>query len=126
MSFCIGEMDLDLTWEEEKKRTMEAIRNPQPGDYFHEMYTYKAWIVQRTGNLVITMELVGGDSAPHDCELWVGTVDQFIDRMTYKTDKNNAWVTYESKKQEISGWLERWNGEWSDAMSLQRTCMKGY
>jgi len=86
-----------------KQQTIEALRNPQVGDYFSEMMNYRMWVVKVTPKIVVYFDAIPPCTVPDDCTIMEVARDYFVDHFT----KPHCWVRLISHDENVAGWLER-------------------
>jgi len=94
-----------------KKLTLQALQDPQPGDRFHEMYSYWIYVVHRDGEEVWYCEANPPCSFPTDAKLTKTTVPKMFERFTtvghllhINPGKRSAWIRLSERGNDVSGW----------------------
>lgn len=85
-----------------KEETIEALRNPQVGDYFTELMHYRMWVVKVTSTAVTYFEAVPPCTVPDDCTVMEVERSYFVDHFT----KPHCWVRLIGRGEDMTGWLE--------------------
>ena len=67
-------------YEAVKQLTAERMADPQPGDRFHEMYSFWVQVVARIGRTVVFQEVSGASNG----DLQALPVEKFAERWAYK------------------------------------------
>lgn len=89
----------------EEEHTHQAMLDPQPGDYFCEMCAFWIWVVERIGNIVITVETNGTPCILPDEGVWrIQTVQEFRDRFAYGSIDGYWVMLYGQKPEQVKGW----------------------
>ena len=73
-------MPVDLELE-----TYIHMKDPQPGDRFHEMYSYYVHVVERNGDKVTIEEYFPPANIPTDAKIKTMTVKEFDQYYAYKS-----------------------------------------
>jgi len=85
--------------------TGEAFANPQPGQAFHEMYSFWVVVVHVDKAHVIVMEASPPCTLPDDGKLrGFETHDDFRRAYSYQGGKSGYWVRLSPKPVDVSGW----------------------
>jgi len=90
--------------------TLQALRDPQPGDRFHEMYSYFVYVVHREQDEVWYCEANPPCSFPEDAKLVKTTVQKMLDHFTHVgrnigiVGKRTAWVRLSERGNDVTGW----------------------
>ncbi len=85
--------------------TMAHLRDPQPGDRFHEMYSFWVYVLGVTNGVVIYCEANPPCTLPNDAKLTVATQAQFLARFSYGAIPG-SWISYADGGNDVSGWAE--------------------
>jgi hypothetical protein len=84
--------------------TDAAFADPQPGDNFHEMFSFRAFVVARFDDYVIWLTASPPCTIPDDGNLHGGTLAEFRAAFAYGTIPGYS-VIYEGRLN-ASGWLD--------------------
>lgn len=96
--------------EEEIGRAVAA--DPQPGDRWHEMFSFWLYVVAREGDRVTLLSAGAPCTFPQDGELWEGTVAEFA----------AEWGTVyylAGRGHDVTGWLSRWQAARTEEAAAQ-------
>lgn len=86
-------------------KTMAAIRDPQVGDRFHEMFSFWRYVVARFGERVIVMDGSPPCTLPDDGRLHeFATVAEYVEAMTYPTMRDKSPMMLSDRGNDVSGW----------------------
>jgi hypothetical protein len=88
------------------QRSKEALGDPQPGDCWHEMFSWWLFVTSRDGDLMTTLELNPPGTFPDDGKFWSGSVEEFKKRMSYGTIPG-TWAKCDSRGNDVSGWVPK-------------------
>ena len=90
-----------------KVLTLQALRDPQPGDRFHEMYSYWVYVVRRDGNEVWYCEANPPCKFPQDAKLTKTTVEKMLKHFTndLNTYGPTPWVRLSDRGNDVKGWI---------------------
>lgn len=100
-----------LSYDEIQRRTADAFDDPQPGDRFHEMYSWWVYVVARDGDNVSTLSAAAPCTFPDDGTLWTGSVQDLRERYSYASDPTHQRLGYTvllaSRGDGVDGWADR-------------------
>ena len=92
---------------EELRYTAEAMDNPQVGDLFTEMCAFWLYVIHRTGDRVVTLEINSG-ILPDEGKMTTQTVSEFKERFSYSTQSpGHYWIRLVRRGENVRGWYER-------------------
>lgn len=83
--------------------THEAICNPQVGDYFWKMATFRLFVVAVEDDIVVTLEATPPCTLPGDGLLRRQTRDEFKERLSYNSIPG-YWVRLVRRGCNVEGW----------------------
>lgn len=85
--------------------TTEALRDPQPGDLFHEMFSWWMVVVHREGERVVVGTLSPPGSMPDNLK-WreFGALVAYQHAYSYGTIPG-SWLRYD-RRIDVTGWYE--------------------
>lgn len=85
---------------------MAALKDPQPGDLFHEMYSWWMVVVHRDGERVTVGTLSPPGSMPADLE-WreFGSLVAYEYAYSYGTIPG-SWLRLDRRGMDVTGWHE--------------------
>lgn len=87
-----------------KQATHEAIKDPQVGDRFSEMYNFWVYVVYRDRDTVVTMEGSPPCEFPNNSAKTY-TLDEFNKRFHYASPKlDNYWIRLVDRNNNVEGW----------------------
>lgn len=95
-----------MNYSKMKARTIEALRDPRPGDRFHEMYSFWVYVVAVYDRLVLTCEASPPCTLPNDGKWRLLTRANFIKRFCYGKIEDEPWVLLCDRDNDVEGWLE--------------------
>jgi hypothetical protein len=118
-------------YDEAKRLTDERMRDPRPGDRFHEMCTFYVKVIAREGDFVVSQEAMPrGWAAPR-----LDTLEEFRARFAYGSIPG-YWVLYRDSEGSLRDvpmnhggrrdWLARLAAERTDriaAASMASACL---
>jgi hypothetical protein len=86
----------------------EALADPQPGDRWHEMYSFWLYVIWREGDEVAWCSAAAPCTFPADAKFHVGTLADWRERMTYRgdgplADESVMWLA--DRGNDVSGWV---------------------
>ena len=79
-----------MDWDQLQKLTGEKFKDPQTGDWFHEMCNHYIHVIKRTGDKVIATDEDGVEKEY--------TLEAFAKAHEYKTIPGQYWVVYGGRK----------------------------
>ncbi len=91
----------------DKKKTEEAMQDPQVGDEFTEMYTFFFFVIAREGDRITVMETPPERPCvlPRDGIVKVMTLDEFKQAYSYDGGKSGYWVRLCQRGVNVDGWV---------------------
>ena len=84
--------------------TLEAMRDPRPGDRFHEMYSFYVYVVAVENDQVTTIEGSPPCTFPNEGKIKSLSREAFYKRFAYAHDSEKFWVTLANRGNDVSGW----------------------
>lgn len=85
---------------------IEAIfADPQPGDCFHEWYTFWGYVVHRDGDRAVIMTASAPCTFPDDGKVEVLTLEALRQRFAYETIPG-YFVTGAGRGHDVAGWWQ--------------------
>lgn len=93
--------------KEELDATDAAMRSPQVGDHFTEMYTFHVFVIdiRDSGNTIITIEASPPCEFPRDGKIKIQTINEFRKRFAYGRI-HGYWVRLVERDCNVEGWLK--------------------
>ena len=85
-----------------KRQTLEALLNPQVGDYFTEMMNYRMWVVKVTPKTVVYFDAIPPCTIPDDCTIMEVARDYFY----WHFARPHCWVRLIGRGEDVKGWLK--------------------
>ena len=101
-------MALNFPKDDREIRTLAAMKDPQPGDRFQEMFSFWVYVVHRGIDEVVTMEANPPCTFPTDAETKHYTLKGFFDYFSYGTEslKDRFWVDLCDRGNNVAGWYK--------------------
>ena len=91
---------------ENDRLTDEAMKNPQVGDRFSEMYNFWVYVIDVDGDIVATMEAFPPATLPRDGIVKTQTKEDFIKRFAYDNIPG-YWVQLIDRGNDVEGWYQK-------------------
>jgi hypothetical protein len=98
----ISTMDYDARMAQ----TMEALKDPQVGDRFHEMYSFWMFVLVVTPAEVTFMTASPPCSLPDDGKIATLTRELFIKKFTYQSIPDKSYLLLADRGNNVAGWLK--------------------
>lgn len=95
-----------IDWKAKDAETMDALRNPQVGDRFHEMYSWWVYVVAVDADQVVTMLCGAPCTFPDDAEMRVQTKAEFLKSGTYPSMPDKPCAHLADRGNDVSGWVQ--------------------
>ena len=89
-----------------KEDTELAMRDPQPGDRFTEIYSFWVYVIGRDGDEITYMEASPPCTLPRDGAVKTSTLREFQDHFAYGGNTPGYWITFVDSNNDVSGWKE--------------------
>lgn len=89
---------------EKQRATMDALLDPQIGDRFTELFSFWVYVVFRDASVVWYVEGNPPITFPEEGTLVKTTVDKFVDRFTYDSNKEDSWLRLVDRECNVKGW----------------------
>jgi hypothetical protein len=90
-----------------KAETMAAVRDPRPGDEFHEMFSFWRIVIHRDGDLVVTMDAHPPCTLPDDGKVTEYTLAGFIKAMAYESIPDDSHMRLSKRGRDVTGWYKK-------------------
>lgn len=91
-------------WEQLQEETMEAIRDPRPGDGFQEMFSVWCYVIRVEDSRIWTLGLHPPGKLPDDGVLKILGRSDFRKMMTYETDRDSPVMMLHERGADVEGW----------------------
>lgn len=98
-----------VDWNRHCSLTAQAMADPQPGDRYHEMWSFWLYVVARNGDQVCTMEASAPCSFPRDGKIVWQATEEFRRRWAYGSIEGYT-VMLADRWNDVSGWLDAKGG----------------
>jgi len=97
-----------------KEETYQALLDPQVGDYFTEMFTYRAIVVKVESDRVWWVSGTPPSYSenkpdmvlPDDGKLGTMSRGDFIEHFTYSHNSTRPWVRLVDRGVDVTGWFD--------------------
>jgi len=86
------------------KYDKEALADPQPGDYWNELFSWHCFVVGRDGDQVMTLS-GNGQEFPRDGEPRVQTLKEFQQWLSYGNIPG-TWAHCGERGVNVEGWMD--------------------
>ena len=81
---------MSSNWDAVMELTVERLKDPQPGDRFHEMFSFWVIVEEVSDTKIVVTELFGKNRDKVHM-----TRDHFVEKYTYSTMRHKAWVVWD-------------------------------
>jgi hypothetical protein len=92
--------------DDNKRETYEALKDPKPGDRFHEFYSWWMYVVDVGRTHVTTLTASPPCTLPDDGKAERMTRKDFLRRYCYDTMPDTPWLRLCDRGTDVSGWLD--------------------
>jgi hypothetical protein len=102
----MSQTDYEAQEEQTMIQTVEALRNPQVGDRFHEMLSFWMFVLEVTPETVTFMTAAPPCTFPDDGKIETLPREGFLKKFTYESIPDNSYLLLADRGNNVAGWLK--------------------